>query len=107
VDRTAATSVPTDYVEAKKVRDQLNAEVDETGAALKALSGGGLMNLTPDHVRKTPEWQKAKRQADAAFAGLQAFNTIFVRRFKKELAADRASRRGSSRERFMRGESSG
>lgn len=88
-DRTAATPVPTDYAQAKKVRDQLEAEVDATGSALKALSGGGLMNLTPDHVRKSPEWLEAKREAGAALAALQAFNTGFVRRFKKEIAADR------------------
>lgn len=88
-DRTAATSVPTDYAEAKKVRDRLEAEAKTTGAALKALSGGGAMNITPDHVRKTPEWQRAKREADAAFAALRAFNTVFTRRFKKEIAGDR------------------
>lgn len=88
-DRTAAASVPTDYAQAKLVRDQLEGEVKTTGSALKALSGGGVMNMTPDHVRKTPEWQKAKREADAAIAALRAFNTVFVRRFKKEIAADR------------------
>jgi len=93
-DRTAALSVPTDYAQAKKLRDQLEAEVKATEVPLKALSGGGRLNLTPDHVRQTPEWQAAKRQADAAFAALQAFNTVFVRRFKKELAADRDRRRG-------------
>lgn len=92
-DRTAAVSVPTDYAEAKRVRDRLEAEVDATGSALTALSGGGLMNLTPDHVRKTPEWQDAKRRADAAFAALRAFNTVYVRRFKQEIAADRKLRR--------------
>jgi hypothetical protein len=87
-DRTAA-SVPTDYAQAKTVRDQLEADLRESGSALKALSGGGVMNMTPDHVRRTSEWQQAKRRADAALAALQAFNTVFVRRFKKEIAADR------------------
>lgn len=88
-DRTAAISVPTDYDQAKRVRDQLEEEVKATGSALTALSGGGRMNMTPDHVRKTPEWQKAKREADAAFAALRAFNTVFVRRFESEIAARR------------------
>lgn len=92
-ERTAAVSVPTDYAEAKRVRDQLEAEVDASGSALTAISGGGLMNLTPDHVRKTPEWQAAKRRADVAFKALQTFNTVYVRRFKRELAADRKLRR--------------
>jgi len=90
-DRTAAV-VPTDYQEAKARRDQLEAEYERLGRALKALSGGGLMGMTPEHVRTTPEWKKAKREADAAFAALQAFNTVYVHRFKREIAQDRRHR---------------
>lgn len=85
--------MPTDFAQAKKVRDQLEADADATGSVLKALSGGGPMNFTPEHVRKTSEWQKAKREADAAFTALRTYNSVFVRRFKKELADDRAARR--------------
>jgi hypothetical protein len=87
--RTSSAVVPTDYTQAKARRDQLEAEADRTGHALKALSGGGLMGMTPEHVRATPEWKAAKHTADAAFAALQAFNTVYVRRFKREIGQDR------------------
>lgn len=85
--------VPDDYVKAKARRDELEAEADSTGRALKALSGGGPMGKTPDAVRAKPEWKKAKAASDAAFKALQAFNTVFVKRFKKEIAQDRQRRR--------------
>jgi hypothetical protein len=94
-DRSVVSiTVPNDYARAKLLRDQLEAETNRTDKALKALSGGGAMGLTPDHVRATPEWQKAKHEFDAAFAALRAFNTVYVRRFKDELAQERRRRRG-------------
>ncbi len=81
-----------DYIQAKERRDQLEAAVQLTGRALRELSGGGPMGMTPESVRATPKWRAAKREADAAMAALQAFNTVFVRRFKKEIAEDRKRR---------------
>ena len=83
------TASETDYTRAKEHRDKLEAEHERTSRALKALSGGGLMNMTPEHVRASPEWKKAKHEADAAFSALRAFNTVFVRRFRRELAQER------------------
>lgn len=71
----------------------LSAKVDRTGAALKALSGGGPMGLTPD-AAKTPEWHAAKRAHNEAFAALRAFNANYVKQFKVEL---RAARRQTGR----------
>jgi len=85
--------VPMDYTQATERRDELEAEVDRTSRALKALSGGGPLGLTPDDVRATPEWKAAKRAADDAFAALQAFNKVYVRRFKQEIKRDRQRRR--------------
>lgn len=84
-----------DYSKAKERAAQLDAEYDRAGRALKALSGGGPMGLTPAHVRATPEWKAAKGAADAAFAALRAFNAGYTRRFKREIAQDRAERRAS------------
>lgn len=81
--------VPADYAKAKERRDQLETESTRAGRALRALSGGGSLGKTPDHVRATPEWKAAKRDADMAFAALQAFNTVYVQRFKREIAQDR------------------
>jgi hypothetical protein len=83
------------YAQAKERHDQLHAEYERTGRALKALSGGGPMGVTPDSVRATPKWQNAKHAADAAFAALRAFNEEYTRRFKREIAQDRDARRAS------------
>ena len=87
-DRRTAT-IPTDYVQAKARRDELEAESTRTSRALKALSGGGPMGLTPEAVRATSEWKTAKRESDAAFAALRNFNAIYLKRFKREIAEDR------------------
>jgi hypothetical protein len=81
------------YVQAKERHEKLHAEYERAGRALKALSGGGPMGMTPGSVRSTPEWQNAKRASDTAFAALRAFNEDFTRRFKREIAQDREARR--------------
>lgn len=88
-DAMVEEKVPEDYARAKARRDELEAESSRAGRALRALSGGGSMGKTPDHVRETPEWKAAKRDSDVAFAALQAFNTAFTSRFKREIAQDR------------------
>jgi hypothetical protein len=90
-------SVPADYAQAKVRRDELEAAVDKADKVLKALSGGSVIDgRVPDEVRATPEWQAAKRESAAAFAALQRYNSVFVRRFRREMRQDR-------RNRFQRG----
>lgn len=55
--------------------DRVFAEYIRTGRALRLLSGGASMGLTPDHVKATPEWQAAKQAYEAAFAKLRSYNT--------------------------------
>jgi hypothetical protein len=85
--------VPEDYIQAKQIKDRLEAETKLTGDALRSMSGNTPTGLTPDHVKSTPEWQKAKREFDAAFSVLRKFNEVYVRRFKREIDKDRISRR--------------
>lgn len=77
------------YAQAKERQARLDAECSRAGRALKALSGGGPMGLTPEGVRATPAWKAAKRAADVAFAELRKFNATYVRRYKREIAEDR------------------
>ena len=81
-----------DYAEAKTRAVELEAETERTSKALKTLSGGGPMGLTPEAVKATTEWKDAKRAYDVAFAALRNFNAAFVKRFKREISQDR--RRG-------------
>lgn len=81
------------YTEAKALRDRLEAKEKEAGRKLRELSGGGPMGLTPDAIRATPAWQKARREYNAAFAELRSFNQDYTRRFKQEIASERREKR--------------
>lgn len=63
--------------ELKATQDRLYAEVSRRGKVLAQFPKGP-MGLTPDAVKDTHEWQIAKRERDAAFAELQAFNKRHV-----------------------------
>ena len=85
------TIIITSYVQAREIADTAERAQKEAGALLRSfprLANG----LTPDHVRATPEWQTAKRKADAAFAALRSINQIIMRHYKREYMADRAAR---------------
>lgn len=77
------------YEQAKERRGQLEVEYQRAARALRELSGGGPLGLTPERVRATEEWQAAKRGANDSFAALQAFNTLYTRRYRKEIAQER------------------
>jgi hypothetical protein len=78
---------------ARQKQDQLEAESKRTGKIMDSFPKGP-MNLTPDHVRATPEWQAAKSAADRAFQAFRNFNGMMVKAFPNELKAERLARRG-------------
>jgi hypothetical protein len=90
------------FEQAKIEEAKVEREMSEAGEALKSITAElaqrfgvpehGPMGLTPDIVRETPEWRAAKTRVDEAFAQLRAFNATFVKRFAKELRAERAER---------------
>ena len=80
------------YLEAKKISDELNKKVDETSSALnseKYTKHKTSMGLIPDSIRQTDEWKKDKLAFNVAFKNLRNFNKIFVKTFKKEIIAER------------------
>lgn len=79
------------FEEAKAEGVLVEKEMSAAQAAIDAFPRGP-MGLTPDAVRATPEWRAAKARVDKAFARLRAFNAVFVKRFAKELRAERAER---------------
>lgn len=85
------------FEEARAMSVALNARVDATGKVLQQFPKGP-MGLTPDDVRATDAWKAAKREFDLAFSHLRSFNAIYVKKFKKELAAERAARYEQRRE---------
>lgn len=87
---------PANYAQFKARAGALDAEMIRASAALKAVPGvgSGAMGLTPDAVRQTPEYRSAKSASDNAFQAIRAYNGTHAGRFKKEIKADIAARRG-------------
>jgi hypothetical protein len=91
---TMSTTTSPAFEAAKAEGAALEAEVADAEAALKAIPGvsSGRMGLTPEHVRTSPQYRSARARFDKAFARLRAFNGVFVKRFAKELRAERDAR---------------
>lgn len=80
------------FENAQKIAASLDADLNAAGEALEPfprLPNG----LTPDHVKQTPEWQAAKSAFDRAFSKVRAFNALYTKKFKKELAKVRSEAR--------------
>ncbi|MCR8994607.1 hypothetical protein [Brevibacillus laterosporus] len=82
------------YEEAKAYKQKLEEKNKDDSAKLKAFGkhSKSAMNLTPDHVKVMPEWEKARRAFDHSFTELRNFNAWFVKTFKKEYVNDRRKR---------------
>lgn len=80
-----------DYQTAKTARATLETELKVASDALKNVPGigSGAFGITPDHIRATDTWQRAKSEYDRAFKALQQFNIYFTKQFAKEYRADR------------------
>lgn len=80
---------------AKTTASLLNSDYDSAIRNLKTIPGvgSGPMGLTPDDVRARPDYRIAKEAMDKAFAELRAFNAVYVKRYKKELAQERKLKR--------------
>ncbi len=85
---TRTFTTMTTFEEATAERDRLEQEVTAAGAVMQTFPRGA-MGLTPDHVKATPEWQEAYTRSRRAFVALQNFTIVYVKAFKKELAAQR------------------
>ncbi len=84
----------TEYQAAKLHQEAIESSMRSTKKVLESLGGGsGPMGLTPDSIRANPEYLKAKRDLDTAFASLRKFNSVFIKRFAKELREERRARR--------------
>jgi hypothetical protein len=69
----------------------LEGRVKAASDKMKAFPSGA-MGLTPDNVKFSPEFRRAKREFDTAFAALRRFNGAFLARYRKEVLADRRAR---------------
>jgi len=81
----------TAFEEAKAESALINKAVDAASEALQAFPRGPLGG-TSEAARATPEFRAAKDRFQKAFARQRAFNAVYVKRFAKELRAERAER---------------
>lgn len=82
------------YQNALAHKATLESNLDAASKALQVFPRG-IMGLTTDEAKATPEWQAARRTYATAFAQLRAFNTVFLKQFKKE---ERERRRAKTEE---------
>lgn len=82
------------FEEAKAELALIENEMAAAGAVMRTFPSGA-MGLPPESVRLSPEYRAAKARTDKAFARLRAFNAVYVKKFAKELRAERAKRYGS------------
>lgn len=83
------------YAIAKVTASLLDADYSAACKNLRAIHGvgSGPLGLTPDSVRARTDYRIAKAAFDKAFADLRAFNAGYVKKYRKELAAERKVRR--------------
>jgi hypothetical protein len=92
-----ATMTFAQALEASKAIDAVCSQADARVQAFAAPYGKGPMGLTPEPCRTHPTYRVLKAQADRAFAGVQAFNQVFVKAFKDEYRAHLAAQREALR----------
>lgn len=76
IDRTDILIQRFDTFSTEEQRQSLTNKVAEASSALKKFPKGN-MGLTPDHIRNSPEYQKAKKEYEIHFQALRSFNTKY------------------------------
>ena len=66
-----------------------NAQYLHTSKVLQSIPGvsSGPFGTTPDTIKASPEYKKAKAEYESAFRGLRAINTVLNSEFKKQYMA--------------------
>lgn len=80
------------FEQAKLIRDSIEAEWDKVGNELKEYPRG-VMGLTLDSS-KDSRWHFLMKESDKCRKNLQNFNKVFVKKFKKDILAERLVKRG-------------
>jgi hypothetical protein len=74
-------------------QDKLNQTLNEASDALSKYPKGE-MGLTPSYIKVTPQWQSEKRAFEGAMRNLREFNSVLLRKHKKEYRAHVQQKRG-------------
>lgn len=81
------------FEDAKAEHALIAKEVDAASVALQTFPRSPMGGVRDD-IREAPEFRAANERFQKAFARLRAFNTIYVKRFAKELRTESAKRYG-------------
>jgi hypothetical protein len=83
-----------DYAACKAEYERLCAINDAHGKTWRDIPGvgSGPMGLTPEHIRTSAAYQSARANFEASKLECGKFATPYLKRFKREIAADRAAR---------------
>ena len=86
-----------DFEQFRAERARLIENTCQTSKAWRAIEGvgSGAMGLTPDSVKASPEYRRARAEFNAAMRALQAFNARHLKRFKAQIAAEQRAARAS------------
>lgn len=79
------------YILAKAKQDELYNAMQAASEALQKYPKGAL-GLTPDHVKFSDAYQSDALEYNRAFEALRAYNTWFVKTYKKEIQQARNER---------------
>lgn len=78
------------YADAKAAKLRLEEHHKATSDELRKFDKHkGAMGLTPDHIKATDEWKRAKANYDAATEALRKYNQRFFKLYDKEVKAER------------------
>jgi hypothetical protein len=82
------------FTAARDVAAQLEQAVSETSLALQRFPKGP-MGLTPDEVKRSPEWLTAYRNFNFAFQAARKHSRTYTKSFAEELRHERHFRRAA------------
>lgn len=87
------------YEHAKLIKAAAEEVENNAAKALRAVPGigSGPGGLTPDDVKRTPEYQNAMRAHAQAFAAMRKINGWFFKQFKNEAYAERLAKHANMR----------
>ena len=83
------------FIEYKAIQATLEAKYAEASQAINSIPdiSDGIMGLTHDSVKASPEWKSANDDLALAFANLRNFNKWFTSVFAANLRAERKTKR--------------
>ncbi len=95
IDYLAAWNRAAAFAVYQQAAAELEREAAAASVALQAFPKTGPMGLTGDATRALPEWQAAQGAYQWAADELRRLNGANVKRFARELAAERKARRAA------------